>query len=60
MVYRLGVLLTFLLLTPNISKTHAVYVSVCNVYETNEGSFFSIRMLKDDIFDALGYVGSSK
>ena len=60
MVYRLGVFLTFLLLTPNISKPHAVYVSVCNVYETKEGSFFSIRMFKDDIFDALGYVGSSK
>ena len=33
-------------------------MSVCNVYETG-GSFFSIRMFKDDIFDALGYVGSS-
>tara|TARA_B100001250_G_scaffold413372_1_gene447293 strand:+ start:1442 stop:1942 length:501 start_codon:yes stop_codon:yes gene_type:complete len=42
------------------SYSHAVYVSVCNVYQKNESSFFSMRAFKDDIFDALGFVGYSK
>ena len=39
-----------------VSYSHAVYVSVCNVYQKNELSFFSMRAFKDDIFDALGFV----
>jgi len=42
-----------------LSYSHAVYVSVCNVYQKNEHSFFSMRAFKDDIFDALGFVGYS-
>ena len=42
-----------------VSYSHAVYVSVCNVYQKNELSFFSMRAFKDDIFDALGFVGYS-
>ena len=42
-----------------LSYSHAVYVSVCNVYQKNERSFFSMRAFKDDIFDALGFVGYS-
>ena len=41
------------------SYSHAVYVSVCNIYQKNERSFFSMRAFKDDIFDALGFVGYS-
>ena len=41
------------------SKSHAVYVSVCNVYEKNGVSFFSMRLFKDDVFDALGLKGYS-
>lgn len=43
----------------NFSYSHAVYVSVCNIYQKNERSFFSMRAFKDDIFDALGFVGYS-
>lgn len=41
------------------SYSHAVYVSVCNVYQKNDRSYFSMRMFKDDVFDALGFVGYS-
>lgn len=36
-----------------------MYVSVCNVYQKNDRSYFSMRMFKDDVFDALGFVGYS-
>ena len=42
-----------------VSSSHAVYVSVCNIYQKNERSFFSMRAFKDDVFDALGFVGYS-
>tara|TARA_B100000482_G_C12608101_1_gene297921 strand:+ start:1316 stop:1816 length:501 start_codon:yes stop_codon:yes gene_type:complete len=42
------------------SFSHAVYVSVCNIYEKNNTSFFSMRMFKDDIFDALELRGYSE
>jgi len=42
-----------------LSYSHAVYVSVCNVYQKNNSSFFSMRAFKDDVFDALGFVGYS-
>ena len=42
------------------SYSHAVYVSVCNIYEKNNTSFFSMRMFKDDIFDALELRGYSE
>ena len=41
------------------THSHAVYVSVCNIYEKNGESYFSIRAFKDDIFDALGFNGYS-
>ena len=49
----------FFYLSSNFSYSHAVYVSVCNIYQKNERSFFSMRAFKDDIFDALGFVGYS-
>ena len=49
----------FFYFSSNFSYSHAVYVSVCNVYQKNERSFFSMRAFKDDIFDALGFVGYS-
>mgnify|MGYP001320911551 FL=1 len=49
----------FFYFSSNFSYSHAVYVSVCNIYQKNERSFFSIRAFKDDIFDALGFVGYS-
>ena len=49
----------FLYFSSNFSYSHAVYVSVCNIYQKNERSFFSMRAFKDDIFDALGFVGYS-
>ena len=50
----------FLFFCSKQSFSHAVYVSVCNVYEKNNVSFFSMRMFKDDVFDALGLVGSTE
>ena len=60
MVYR-GVLFFFLFFCINKHdiNAHAVYVSVCNVYEKNDNLFFSFRIFKDDIFDALGIYGES-
>ena len=49
----------FFYFSSNFSYSHAVYVSVCNIYQKNERSFFSMRAFKDDIFDALGFVGYS-
>ncbi len=49
----------FCFFSSNFSYSHAVYVSVCNIYQKNERSFFSMRAFKDDIFDALGFVGYS-
>lgn len=49
----------FFYFSSNFSYSHAVYVSVCNIYQKNERSFFSMRAFKDDIFDALGFVGHS-
>ena len=49
----------FFYFSSNFSYSHAVYVSVCNIYQKNERSFFSMRAFKDDIFDALGFVGFS-
>ena len=49
----------FLLITSYSAYSHAVYVSVCNVYEKNDTSYFSLRIFKDDIFDALNLVGES-
>ena len=49
----------FFCFSSNFSYSHAVYVSVCNIYQKNERSFFSMRAFKDDIFDALGFVGYS-
>ena len=46
------------LYTPK-TLSHAVYVSVCNVYVKNEKLFFSFRVFKDDVFDALSMVGES-
>mgnify|MGYP000880135503 CR=1 FL=1 len=50
----------FLLFGSFNSYSHAVYVSVCNVYEKKERSYFSFRVFKDDIYDALGLVGSTE
>ena len=50
----------FLLLSSFNSYSHAVYVSVCNIYEKNNISFFSMRMFKDDVFDALELGGYSE
>ena len=63
MGYKKGCFLFFFLVTTAFNKplySHAVYVSVCNIYERGESSYFSIRAFKDDIFDALGYVGKSQ
>ena len=61
MVYKLVFVCLFLSLTnPTKVIAHAVYVSVCNVFPSDEGYVFSFRIFKDDIFDALGFVGSSK
>ena len=49
----------FFYFSSNFSYSHAVYVSVCNIYQKNDRSFFSMRAFKDDIFDALGFVGYS-
>ena len=49
----------FFYFSSNFSYSHAVYVSVCNIYQKNARSFFSMRAFKDDIFDALGFVGYS-
>ena len=49
----------FFYFSSNFSYSHAVYVSVCNIYQKNKRSFFSMRAFKDDIFDALGFVGYS-
>ncbi len=51
--------LVFFTLKVTPAKSHAVYVSVCNVYEKNSVSFFSMRLFKDDVFDALGLKGYS-
>ena len=32
---------------------------MCNIYEKNGESYFSIRAFKDDVFDALGFNGYS-
>ena len=42
------------------SFSHAVYVSVCNIYEKNNTSFFTMRMFKDDIFESLDLEGYSE
>ena len=63
MVYKRLFFTSFFLLLFFISKqsySHAVYVSVCNIYEKNNTSFFSMRMFKDDIFDALELRGYSE
>ena len=61
MVYRLIFICFFLsIITPTKVKSHAVYVSVCNVFPSDGNYVFSFRIFKDDIFDALGFVGSSK
>ena len=63
MVYRKRVFIICFLLFFLFSFStypHAVYVSVCNIYEKNNSSFFSLRMFKDDIFDALKLRGYSK
>ncbi len=63
MVYRKLVFVTcffFFFLLGFLAYPHAVYVSVCNIYEKNNSSFFSMRMFKDDIFDALKLKGYSK
>jgi len=54
MVYKNTILIVFLLLiTPIKLSSHSFYVSVCNVYEKEQKTFFSIRVFKDDVFDAL-------
>ena len=63
MVYRKRIFVTcflFFFLFSFSTYPHAVYVSVCNIYEKNNSSFFSMRMFKDDIFDALKLRGYSK
>ena len=63
MVYKIIFFTSFFLLLFFSSKqsySHAVYVSVCNIYEKNNTSFFSMRMFKDDIFDALELRGYSE
>ena len=61
MVYRLVFICFFFsIIKPLDVKAHAVYVSVCNVFPSDGGYVFSFRIFKDDIFDALGFVGSSK
>ena len=63
MVYKRLFFTSFFLLLFFSSKqsySHAVYVSVCNIYEKNNTSFFSMRMFKDDIFDALELRGYSE
>ena len=50
----------FLFLTKtHYVDAHAVYVSVCNVYEKGDNLFFSFRIFKDDVFDALKIYGES-
>ena len=54
MVYKNTILIVFLLfITPIKLSSHSFYVSVCNVYEKEQKTFFSIRVFKDDVFDAL-------
>ena len=63
MVYKRLFFTSFFLLLFFSSKqsySHAVYVCVCNIYEKNNTSFFSMRMFKDDIFDALELRGYSE
>ena len=63
MVYKKLFFTSFFLLLFFSSKqsySHAVYVSVCNIYEKNNTTFFSMRMFKDDIFDALELRGYSE
>jgi len=63
MVYKRLFFTSFFLLLFFSSKqsySHAVYVSVCNIYEKNNTTFFSMRMFKDDIFDALELRGYSE
>ncbi len=62
MVYRLFFFICFFLSLTKPAKVnaHAVYVSVCNVFPSDGGYVFSFRIFKDDIFDALGFMGSSK
>ena len=63
MVYRKRIFVIcflFFFLFSFSTYPHAVYVSVCNIYEKNNSSFFSMRMFKDDIFDALKLRGYSK
>ena len=61
MVYRLiFICFFFSIIKPLNVKAHAVYVSVCNVFPSDGGYVFSFRIFKDDIFDALGFIGSSK
>ena len=61
MVYKKRVFFCFFLCFFSYQTTysHAVYVSVCNIYEKNGESYFSIRAFKDDVFDALGFNGYS-
>tara|TARA_X000001036_G_scaffold283641_2_gene263431 strand:+ start:973 stop:1461 length:489 start_codon:yes stop_codon:yes gene_type:complete len=37
----------------NLSHSHAFYVSLCNVYNEESTLYFSIRMFKNDVEDAL-------
>ena len=63
MGYKKVAFLFFFLVIAAYNKplySHAVYVSVCNIYERGGYSYFSIRAFKDDVFDALGYVGKSQ
>lgn len=60
MVYRGFLFVFFLFWTKtHCVDAHAVYVSVCNVYEKGDNLFFSFRIFKDDIFDALKIYGES-
>ena len=60
MVYRGFLFVFFLFWTKtHYVDAHAVYVSVCNVYEKGDNLFFSFRIFKDDIFDALMIYGES-
>tara|TARA_B100000214_G_scaffold183581_1_gene132377 strand:+ start:290 stop:787 length:498 start_codon:yes stop_codon:yes gene_type:complete len=61
MVYKKRFFFCFFLCFFSYQPTysHAVYVSVCNIYEKNGESYFSIRAFKDDVFDALGFNGYS-
>ena len=60
MVYRrvLFVFFLFWIKTYDVNA-HAVYVSVCNIYEKGDNLFFSFRIFKDDVFDALNIYGES-